>query len=77
MTSSPGKAAIVAGLALSLAACGKVGTLEQPAPLYGAKAKARYEAAKQAAVEAKAQRSDSGKPEPLPADPTSSMDPPR
>jgi len=35
---------------LALSACGKVGALEQPAPLYGAKAKADYEARKQAAA---------------------------
>ena len=33
------------GLALAgLAACGKVGSLDQPAPLYGEKAKAEYQA---------------------------------
>lgn len=37
-----------------LAGCGKVGTLDQPAPLYGEKAKADYEARKEAAAAAKA-----------------------
>ena len=37
---------IAAGLiaALALAACGKQGELDRPAPLFGAKAKAEYEA---------------------------------
>lgn len=43
---------LAAGFAL--AACGKVGALEQPAPLYGEKAKADYQA-KKAAAEAKKQ----------------------
>ena len=41
----------VAVLALSLGACGKLGPLEQPPPLFGAQAKADY-AAQQAAKEA-------------------------
>lgn len=40
--------------ALGLAACGKQGELERPAPLFGAKAKAEYEAQRQAAARAKA-----------------------
>jgi hypothetical protein len=40
---------------LMLGACGRVGTLEQPAPLYGAKAKADYAAKKAAAAKAKAE----------------------
>ena len=57
-----------AALALSLCACGKVQTLERPAPLIGAKAKAEYEASQKAAVEAAGtqKREDSGPPEPLP-----------
>jgi predicted small lipoprotein YifL len=35
--------------ALSIAGCGKIGPLEQPAPLFGARAKAQYQADKQAA----------------------------
>ncbi len=52
--------------ALMLAACGKVGTLDQPAPLYGAKAKAQYQARKAADAAAKAQKKDGGDPEVLP-----------
>jgi hypothetical protein len=55
--------------ALGLASCGKVGTLEQPAPLYGAKAKADYRARKAAAAEAAAQqRRDDAEIESLPPD---------
>jgi len=35
--------------ALSVAGCGKIGPLEQPAPLFGARAKAQYNADKQQA----------------------------
>ena len=42
--------------ALSLAACGKIGPLEQPAPLFGARAKAQYKADQQQA-QAAAQQS--------------------
>lgn len=49
MTRSTLLAALAATLALG--ACGKVGALEQPAPLYGAKAKADYNARKQDAAE--------------------------
>lgn len=45
---------------LALAGCGKQGSLQRPAPLFGAKAKAQYEAeqtlAAQRAAEADAQR---------------------
>lgn len=57
----------VAGLILAgtlLVACGRVGTLEQPAPLYGAKAKADYQA-KTAAEAAAAVRHDDSGPEPI------------
>jgi predicted small lipoprotein YifL len=37
-----------------LAGCGKTGLLEQPAPLFGADAKAHYEAQKKADADAKA-----------------------
>jgi hypothetical protein len=40
------------GLALGLSACGKQGNLDQPAPLFGAKEKAEFEARKQAEAEA-------------------------
>lgn len=50
--------------ALVLACCGRVGPLDQPAPLYGAKAKADYRAKKEAAKAAK----DQDEPEPLAPD---------
>lgn len=40
------------GLTLGLSACGKQGNLDQPAPLFGAKEKAEFEARKQAEAEA-------------------------
>lgn len=45
-------------LALSLGACGKLGPLEQPPPLFGAQAKADYAAQKAAAEAAKSQKKD-------------------
>lgn len=59
-------ASATAGLAL--AGCGRVGALEQPAPLYGAKAKADYQAKKAAAAEAAKASKDEGRPEPLAPD---------
>ena len=53
--------------ALALAACGRVGPLDQPAPLYGAKAKADYRAKKAAEAAAKNTK-DQDKPEPLAPD---------
>jgi predicted small lipoprotein YifL len=53
--------------ALALAACGRVGPLDQPAPLYGEKAKADYQARKKAEAAAKASK-DQDEPEPLAAD---------
>jgi hypothetical protein len=62
-------AALVAGafvLACApLVACGRVGTLEQPAPLYGAKAKAAYQAHKAAEAAAAQARRDNGLPDKL------------
>ena len=52
---------------LALTACGRVGALDQPAPLYGAKAKADYQAKKAAAAAAKAPKGE-GQPEPLAPD---------
>jgi hypothetical protein len=47
-----------------------VGTLEKPAPLWGEKAKAKYQADKKAAAAAAdAAKEDNGPPEPLPRDP--------
>lgn len=58
---------ICAAAVLALVACGRVGTLDQPAPLYGAKAKADYKARKAAAAAPKASKDD-GEPEPLAPD---------
>lgn len=49
---------VLGAAAFALAACGKVGTLDQPAPLYGEKAKADYQAKKEAAAAAKAKKDD-------------------
>jgi hypothetical protein len=38
----------------ALAGCGKIGTLEQPGPMFGAQAKADYDAKQRAAADAKA-----------------------
>lgn len=46
-----------------LGGCGRVGMLEQPAPLYGAKAKAEFQARKAAEAQAAAQRREQGAPE--------------
>ena len=53
---------------LALTACGKVGALEQPAPLYGEKAKADYQARKAAEAAAARDNRDPGQIQPLPAD---------
>jgi hypothetical protein len=47
-----------------LAGCGKTGLLEQPAPLYGAEAKAEYAQRKQQDAEAKARANAAKKAEP-------------
>jgi hypothetical protein len=58
-------------LALSLCACGKVGSLDRPAPLYGERAKAQYRAEQRAAAaKAKSDREE-GQPEALPGDKSS------
>ena len=59
-------AGIVLLAAMALAGCGKIGTLDQPAPLYGAKAKAEYQARKAAEAAAQARKQDQGEPEVLP-----------
>jgi len=61
---------LVCAAALALSACGKVGTLDQPGPLYGAKAKAKWEAQQKASAEAQAKtkQHDEDEPEPLPPD---------
>jgi predicted small lipoprotein YifL len=67
-------AILIIAAALALAGCGKVGVLEQPAPLWGEKAKADYAAQQKAAAEAKAKARQSGQsqPQPLPQTPDSS-----
>jgi hypothetical protein len=59
-----------AALALSLGACGKVGTLDQPGPLYGTQAKAKWRAQQKAAAaaETSAKHKDQDEPDPLPPD---------
>ena len=47
---------LLAGAAVALSACGKVGELERPAPLWGAKAKADYAAQQKAAADAQAKK---------------------
>ena len=46
--------ALVFAASVGLSACGKLGDLEQPAPLFGSKAKADYEAHKEEAARARA-----------------------
>jgi hypothetical protein len=60
--------ATIWAVALALAACGRVGPLDQPAPLYGAKAKADYRAKKKAAETAAKASKDQDEPEPLAPD---------
>ncbi len=56
----------IALAALALSGCGKVGTLDQPAPLWGQKEKAKYEARRAAAAQAKVAKDDATPPETLP-----------
>lgn len=59
---------IIAGLLVgsALAGCGKMGSLDQPAPMFGAQAKADYEARQRAAAEARAARKADLPPAPNP-----------
>jgi len=67
---------IVAGVAaLGLVGCGKVGTLDQPAPLYGDKAKADYQARRSAADQAAQDKKDQAEIETLPPDTDRKYDP--
>jgi hypothetical protein len=66
---------VLAAAALALTACAKVGTLDQPAPLFGAKAKAHWQAQKAAEAAAKTPKPDDKTPEPLP--PTPAAAPPQ
>ena len=61
-----GMIALFAG-ATTLAACGLPGELEQPAPLFGAQAKADYAAKKKAEAEARAREDAARKAQPQPA----------
>jgi hypothetical protein len=63
------RAALICAALLALGACAKVGTLDRPAPLFGAKAKAAYNAEKAAAAAEKAKPVDNS-PEALPSDVT-------
>lgn len=67
------KILVLAGAALALAACGKVGELDRPAPLWGDKAKADWAAQQKAAADAQAQkdakdRAERGHPSPISPD---------
>ena len=63
--------------ATALAGCGKTGELEQPAPLFGAQAKADYAAKKKADAEERARQDAVRKAQPAPAtvveDPTNTQ----
>ena len=50
----------------ALAGCGKQGDLDRPAPMWGDKAKAEYEAQQRAAAAAKHHSAPTGSPEALP-----------
>ena len=68
MNRTPPLLLAAAAFALALTGCGKVGSLEQPAPLYGEKAKAAYQARKAAEAAAARDNKEPGEIEPLPAD---------
>ena len=59
---------IIAASALALTACGKVGSLDQPAPLYGERAKADYQARKAAEAAKVQDKKDDNEIEALPND---------
>jgi len=59
---------LVAVGAFALGACGKVGTLDRPAPLFGEKAKAQYRADQAAAAARARTERQAGEPEALPPD---------
>lgn len=54
---------LIGAATLTLAACGKQGDLERPAPLYGTEAKARYLAEMAAAQKAREEKAKSGEQE--------------
>ncbi len=59
---------IVSAALTTLGGCGRVGPLDQPAPLFGARAKADYQAKKAAEAAAAKTVKDDGEPEPLAPD---------
>ena len=61
----------LAGVALTLAGCGKLGPLQQPPPLYGAQAQAAYAAQQKAQADAAAARAaKKAEPKEAPDDPS-------
>jgi hypothetical protein len=52
------KLLILAGAAVALAACGKVGELDRPGPMWGEKAKADWAAQQKAAADAQSRKDD-------------------
>jgi predicted small lipoprotein YifL len=72
----------IALLAAPLGACGKQGDLERPAPLWGARAKAEYEAQKRQQADTKTNEAQGNQIETLPdegpgSDPYTNPAPPR
>lgn len=61
---------------LALAGCGKLGSLDQPAPLFGAKAKADWEAKKRAEADQKARSKDKDNSQPDRPNPPDPNNPP-
>jgi hypothetical protein len=72
MTYRPLFLAALIGAGAVLAGCGKTGELEQPAPLYGAQAKADYDAKRAEAAAARARDTEARRNSPhgTPLDPT-------
>jgi hypothetical protein len=66
MMRAPITLALAAALGFALAGCGKQGDLDRPAPLWGAKAKAQYEAEQRAATDAKSHSPQDNQIESLP-----------
>lgn len=68
MTRALAAALALAALTLSLSACGKQGSLDQPGPLWGDRAKANWAAQQAKAAAAKRSQNQAGQIEPLPDD---------
>lgn len=71
---------VMAGAALVLTACGKVGELDRPAPMWGERAKADWAAKQKAAADAQSRKDDQdaaqrGHPPPVPPDSAPSESP--